>query len=402
MLLFTALAAGAYPALYVSSYNPVSIFRGKQRLGGRRGIIRFLLTLQFALSMIGIISSLIMNRNAEFIENFNLGFAKEHIAVVRVRGDSQYDIFKSTIISSPEITAVGASRNRVGWSWFTSDIEVDSKAARVKRLEVGENYLQTVGLDLIAGREFDEQLQTDLSEAVIVNETFARQFGWTDPLDKHFKMNDQEYRVIGVIRDFYENGVWRKVSPVFLKYADPERINYASVKFQAGSVKETLTFLESSWKQLFPSLPSNIRFQEEVMAEALQVTDSIRTVSFYISILAILISATGLFALVSLTIAKRTKEIGIRKVLGASLTNIVRLVSKEFTLLLVIATLVAAAAGYFMMDSLLKSIYAYYVSFGVSPFTAASIVVIMVSLLTVASQVYRVGIANPVRALRDE
>jgi ABC-type antimicrobial peptide transport system permease subunit len=210
------------------------------------------------------------------------------------------------------------------------------------------------------------------------------------------------YSVIGVVEDFYNDGVWRPMTACLFRMAKPEAFRHLVVRTRAENLKSTNQFLSDTWQRIVPDLPYEGFYQDEVMAEAIEVSENIKTMFIYISILAIAISAMGLFALVSLNIARRTKEIGIRKVLGATMLHIMNLVNNEFVRLLIIATIVASVAGYFAVQSLLQSIYAYHVGFSFLPFLLSGAIVFVIAILTVGSQVLKVATANPVNALRYE
>ena len=405
LLFITGIAAGAYPALYVSRFKPVHIFQGRQQLGGTNPLIRVLLTFQFALSMAAIIGGIIMQKNADYIDNFDLGFDKTQVIAVQIRNGQEYELMKNAIENHPDILQVAGSRSLVGLSWSNQRVEIDQKAAEVVTFDIGENYLAAQGFTLTAGRSFDRELESD-REAVLINETLARAYGWESPLDKaiQYRTDDGEvtYHVIGVVKDFYYNSLWRRVQPVMMRFTGVEGYRYLTVKFRSDDLKAISGFLESEWKQLFPALPYSGIFIDELQAEALMVNDSIRRVFRYIAIIAIMISGMRLYALVSLNIARRSKEIGIRKVLGASVLHIGRLISREFILLLTVATAISAALAYFGFDAMLKGIWAYHVDFGMLPFLAGVLLVMLAAVLTVGMQVYRVASSNPVEAIREE
>ncbi len=406
LLFFTAIAAGAYPAFYISAFNPVNIFRGKQKLGGTNPLIRVLLTFQFALSITAIIAGIILNQNAEFIENFDLGFNKEQIINIPVNGEDNYKLVKNAIEDHPNIVSIGGSRHLMGRSWTGIKAESGQTKTDINLFEIGEDYFETAGLELAEGRTFERELKTDIDQSIVVNETLIREFGWDSFTDKKIKFittdSEKEYKVIGVVNDFHYNGVWNSIRPVALRLTAQENYRYAAIKFTGENIKAISTYLQDTWKQLFPHLPYDGFFQDEILAEASMINESIRLVFLYIALIAVLIAGMGLYALVSLNIAKRTKEIGIRKILGASIPNISRLISKEFVLLLLIGSVLASIMGYFLVDSLLGSIWAYYVDFGAMPFIFSAVAVFLLAMLTVSSQVFSVAKANPVNAIRDE
>jgi len=356
--------------------------------------------------MTAIIAGIIFNQNAEFIRTFDMGFDREQIIVVPVNGEQSYTLLKNAIENNPEILSVAGSRHLIGSSWSSINVETERAKAGVQAFAIGEHYFETLGFKLLEGRTFNEDFKTDMDQAVLVNETWVKEFGWTSPLDKWIKVktsdSETEYHVIGVVKDFNYNSVWAKIQPVMIRLTPIENYHYLSAKFRSKDLKSISEYLQSEWKQLFPNRPYGGFFQDEVQAEAAAVNESIRLIFLYIALIAVLIAGMGLFALVSLNIAKRTKEIGIRKVLGATMMNIGKLISKEFVILLIFASFIAAAMGYYLVKALLASIWAYYVDFGAMPFVMAALLVFVLSILTVSSQVFRVASSNPVDAIREE
>lgn len=255
------------------------------------------------------------------------------------------------------------------------------------------------------GRVFSEDLETD-HEKVLVNETLVREMGWAAPLGQLIKLDNDgrevTYQVCGVVKDFYYNSLWQQIRPAMLRLAGEDEYRYLVVKFRSADLAKITSFLSGEWQQLFPHLPYDGLLVDEIQAEARMVNDSIRRVFRYIAIIAVIIAGMRLYALVSLNIARRAREIGIRKVLGATLLHIGRLISREFILLLLIADLLVSALAYWGVTAMLESIWAYHVEFGLYPFAAGAVLMSLAALLTVGFQVYRVASSNPVEAIREE
>ncbi|MCP4580708.1 MAG: FtsX-like permease family protein [candidate division Zixibacteria bacterium] len=405
LLLFTAVAAGAYPAFYISKFNPISIFRGKLKLGGTNPLIRILLTFQLALSMTAIIAALVLGKNAEYIETFNLGYDQENILVLPVNGEDEYKIMKSAVSDNPNIINIGATRHLMGHYIVYTDVEIEQRKTRVNLFDIGENYFETVGLELVEGRTFDSGRITDMSEAAIVNETLVKKFGWENALDKAitFQRSDStaEYRIVGVVKDFHINGVESRLRPTVLRLASKDRLLNMPIKM-GDDVTGTASRIETTWKKLFPHRPYEGFWLDDVLNGQRQVNRSIKLVFLYIAVMVIVISGMGLFALVSLNIARRTKELGIRKILGASISNISFIIIKEFILLIVIGGVLASVLAYFLLNSLMGSIWTYYCEFSLAPYALAAVIVLAVAILTVGFQTFKAALANPVDSLRHE
>ena len=356
--------------------------------------------------MTAIIGSIILFQNSEFIENFDLKFNKDEVLVVPVRNGDDYSLLKDALEIDPRIKSIGGSRHLMGRFWSGQEVESEQNKTQVNLFEIGENYFETVDFELLEGRKFDKNLQTDIDQSIIVNETLMREFGWTSISNKYLKFKSQdsekEYSVIGVVKDFYYNGVWQKVGPTVLRFTSPDLYGYLSVKADHKDLAPVYAHIQNIWKQLFPNRPYEGFYQDEILAEASQVTESIKLVFMYIALMVIVTAGMGLFALVSLNVARRTKELGIRKVLGATVFHISGLISKEFVILLLIGSVLASAMGFFLVKSLMASIWDYYVNIDVFPFILSVFLMFIVALFTVSSQVISVAGANPVDSIRTE
>jgi ABC-type lipoprotein release transport system permease subunit len=406
LLLFTGIAAGAYPALYISSFNPVEIFKGKQKLVGTNPLIRILLAFQMALSMTVIIAALVFTKNADFIDTLDLGYQKENVVAVPVTGEDEYLVLKNAIESHPGIDKVGGSRHVVGRGWYAINAERGDVSGRVSVFDVGEDYFETMGFRLAEGRSFDKDLPTDVGETILVNQTLAARYG-LEPEDQNsmrFSYADTipEYRVVGVVEDFHLFGVEIRMRPTAMRFVPRERYRYLVARARDESAGEVSTYIEDTWKRLFPHRPYGGLWIEETLAESKQVNDSIRLVFLYIAVMVMIISSMGIFALVSLNISRRTKEIGIRKALGASVPHICYLIAREFIVLIAVGGVLASALGYFLVKALMASIWEYYTDFGVMPFVLAVVLCFCISVLTVGVRVITAANANPVEALRYE
>lgn len=402
LLLFTGLLAGAYPAIYISRYNPSAIFRGKQQFGSSSLLSRVLLTFQFALCMLAVIMGMTMMQNAQFQREFNHGYQVEGMIAVPLHDAENYPIFKEAIANYPAVQNVGATRHLIGMQTSVSDIAVGEQKSSVRTVYVGEHLFETMGLELADGARLDAGLVSDRENSILVNESFVREFQLGDIENTFVKMADKEFRVKGVVKDFLQSSLWRRVQPCILRLSEKEQYNYAIVSFAGVDEKEIAAFLRGKWQQLFPDLPYDGFFQTEVIREARNINDSIQTTAIYIAIISILIAAMGLFALVSLNIARRTKEIGIRKILGASIFNIGGLISQQFVILLAIAAMLSVGMGYFSMNALLGSIWAYHVGVTPLPYFSAAAIIVLVAYVTVGLQVHKVARTNPIDALRYE
>ncbi|MBN1213450.1 MAG: ABC transporter permease [candidate division Zixibacteria bacterium] len=406
LLLFTtAVAAGLYPAFYVSKFKPAVILKQKQKLGGTNTLIRVLLTFQLALSITAIIGAIIISQNAAFIKNMDYGYDREDIFCTRIKNESQYNLLNDALKENTDIINLGATKNIMRYYFVGAFAEDGPNKCMIHSYGIGENFFQTAGFKLIEGRLFDDRLASD-HDAVIVNETLLKNFGWTDIANRQIKLIFQDTtrlcRVIGVVKDFYPNGIDSRIRPTVLQLSSPDEYRYLAVKCKENSNTAVASFVEKTWKRLFPDRPFLSFWFADLTADEEQTNNSIRLVFIYVSLMVLLISCMGIFALVSLNIAKRTKEIGIRKVLGATLANIGLLISKEFLYVIVISSILAGILGYFLLDIFMNSIWAYHIDIGIIPFIVSPIFVALTAFLTVTYRIIAAARANPVEALKYE
>ncbi len=406
LLFFITIVSGIYPAIYVSRFESITIFRNKQKLKGSNPLIRILLIFQFSLSITTIIMGFIFYENSGFIKNYDMGFNTQNILIVTVQDKNDYELLKSKIENSPIVSEVASTQNIVGFGYNIQEAKIEGVKTQVDYLSVGEKYLESMGLKIINGRNFSREMETDYDNSVIVNQSFLEKYGWKSIEGKTIKMKEgdieKNYSVIGVVKDFNANGVWRKIKPVILNFSRADNNQNMVVKYASGNSKQVYEFINKEWKSLFPNLPFEAVYQSLMLDEAAAISGSISTVMFYVALLALIISAMGMFALISLSVAKRTKEIGIRKVLGASIWGIGRLVSKEYLLVFIVASIIAVISGYYLAEIFISSIFAYYVDFGVLPFLFSIIIVFSIAILTIGAQLYKAATSNPVEALRYE
>ncbi|MEZ4990376.1 MAG: ABC transporter permease [Saprospiraceae bacterium] len=404
LLLFTALIAGSYPAFYVSSFQPTTILRGKTRFNGTNALTRVLLTLQYAISLLAIISGFVFSRNAEYQEAYDMGFDVESIVFAYVKDESGYTKMRNELMGDPRIREIAGSRHSITSSWYTDPIKYEESEMDVSIFDVGAGYLSTVGATILEGRDFIENSQTDIERSVIINQELARQMGWSEPIGKRVLLGDTvALNVVGVVKDIYfQGGLWEPLEPMLLRYADQSRYRFLSVRTDMEDLLAVKAVMDEKWRTVFPDELSTVRFMEEEKAETALVNGNIKSMFIFLGIVAVLLSVIGLFSLVSLNLIKRMKEIGVRKVLGATVENISLRVSSEFIIILSIASVLGCIGGYFLTDMLMASIWTYYVPQQAMPFIISVAILFMVSALTIGGKVLRAASVNPAAILRDD
>ena len=403
LLLFTGFIAGSYPAFYISSFKPSAILRGTLKYGKTSLFTRVLLTFQFAISLVAIISGFLFAQNAEYQKNYYIGFDSSSVVSARVEDEDGFNAYKQELKDNPKIISVAGSTHSFTNSWYTDPIKYKDEELDVLLLDIGEDYLTTTGATVLEGRNFIKDSQTDVENSVIINEELVKLFGWEKPIGERIVLSDTiELFVVGVVKDVYLSGLWDPVRPMLLRYTKPENYRYIVVEANASDLKDVHADMETAWKKVFPDKLPNVRYMDEELGDAAEVNDNIKIMFIFLGSIAAILSAIGLFSLVSLDIIKRMKEIGVRKVLGASVMHIVNIINKRYIVILIIASVLGSVLGYYMTDSLMGSIWAYYMPIGPAAFIISIIVLAVIAMLTVGGKVIRAALANPATTLRDE
>jgi len=402
-LLFTSLLAGCYPAFYISKFQPASILRGKLRFGGTNYFTRILLTLQFAISLIGIVCSFAFTDNARYQREFDLGFDKKGVVFTYVADRSEYETFRNALSENPDIISISGSEHHLYSSAYNDPIKYEDKEIEVDILNVGDNYLKTVGLTLKEGRDFETDSETDRKESVIITEGLAKQLGLKKAIGAQITwMDTVQYYVVGVVKDIYNQGLWEQMEPVMLRYGSKEVVKHVLVKAAAEKLVAVNKFMETRWKVIFPNKLYNGHYMDEEIVESNTVNNNIVIMFVFLGIVALMLSATGLFTLVSLNIIKKMKEIGVRKVLGATMGNISKVINKEFVIILLIASVLGSFAGSWMSGMLMDSIWDYYQTATITTLVYSTSILFVACVLSIGYKVYSTTRLNPANVLRDE
>ncbi len=410
IILCVGLISGIVPTLFISGFQPTSALKGMFKTSSVIPVLRgALVVFQFSISIVLIISTLIISNQLDYMRTKKLGFNKNHLVNIAIKNNEEallkYETIKYDFSQHPDVMAVSASaffpgRPRWNNNYWIDDMKSD-EYRMIGCIPVDYDFIDTFEINIIEGRGFSREFTTDTDSAFILNESAAKEFGWESAVGKKFNLaNWKKGFVIGVVENFHYNSLHREIEPLVL-YIEPPHFEYFSVRLIPDDISQTLDFLKSKWEELVPGEPFKYTFLEEDLDRLYKDEKKLGELLTIATFLAVFVACLGLFGLATFTTEQRTKEIGIRKVLGASVFEIAFLLSKEFSRWVLISNIIAWPVAWYAMSKWLQN-FPYRITIMPWTFLLAALLAFLIALLTVSYKVAWAARTNPVEALRYE
>ena len=417
LVLFVGFLSGSYPSFFLSAFTPIKVLRGTGKISSGNSTLRkAFIVIQFAISIILIAGTLVIKDQMSYVSNKRLGMNKDQVVGIAIRDASildSYEVFKNNLNGYADVISVSLSSdlpfsNNISTSDYQTPQSPEGTFPIMKMFSVDYDFIETMEMNLKEGRDFNREM-TDLANSYILNEAAVKKLGWDDPLNRQFGRNPrhaqqegvEEYgTVIGIVEDFHFESLKSEIDPLAM-YINPGAFKYFTVKTRAENFSNTLSFLENEWEKISPGRPFEYIFLDDAFAKLYEYERKLGSTFSYFTFLAIFVACLGLFGLISFTAEQRSKEIGVRKVLGASVPDIVSLLSKEYIKLVIFANLIAWPLGIIAAQTWLEQ-FAYRIDVSYFTFFLSTVITVALALITVGFQALRAAYSDPIQTLRHE
>jgi ABC-type antimicrobial peptide transport system permease subunit len=405
----TGIVAGSYPAFFMSSFSPINILRSSGKSAPRKMVFRrFLVVIQFSFSIFLIIATFVVHDQLHFIQNSPLGFDRDHVVSIRLRGETAqyFPSVKNELLKSPNILSVTAADqlpthiiySLTGAYWEGKDPKDDVVFHFVT---VDYDFIKTLNLQLVEGRAFSKEFQSDKTAAFILNEKAAEYIGKESVVGEAFGFYGRRGRIIGVVENFHFDNFYNEIKPLVLMYEAPSSDNFLIAKISGDNISKNVSVMEEAWNKTVPFYPFELNFLDDEFNRQYRSEKRMGRLFNTFTFLSIFIASLGLFGLVSFMANQRTKEIGIRRVVGASVADIAKILTKEFALLVGIANIIAWPAAYYFMNKWLDN-FAFRTHIQIWIFLFSAVIASVIAFLSIGYKTIKAATANPVDSLRYE
>jgi putative ABC transport system permease protein len=410
VIVFTGLAGGIYPALFLSRFNPVEILRGQLRISGSNLTVRkILVIIQFTLSTAMVISTWIVYNQLNYLKNKDLGFNKENVITLRLTTPDmvkKLPVFKEAVLTKPGILSIGSANTAVGYGTGKNVIRVETEDGMVERginnFRADHDFIKTLGITILDGRDFSVDMLADTARGVIINETLAKRLNWNNPIGKkvQFPRDTTSFAtVVGLIKDYQQFGLYNEMESLMILYYPTCYVVF--IRTDGNDLEGKIELIKEKWNEFYPRFPFEYKLLEEEFDDQFRADEKRGIIYAFFAILTVLIACLGLFGLASFVTEQRTKEVGVRKVFGANVSDIVNLMLRSYLFLVGISIVIASTISYYFATKWLES-FVYRVNIKWTTFLLAALLTILVTLVTVSLHTIRAGNLNPAKSLRNE
>jgi len=408
-IIVAGILGGSYPAFFLSRFSPLTVLKGEITQGSAGSLFRkILVVIQFTISVAMIICTLVVFRQLKYLKTMDQGFDQENILTLQLNQGMvrKYPVLKLSLMENDDIKYVTSTNTQIGEGSgkviFSMETDQGMAQRGINFAVVDHDFVDALGIKMVTGRDFQLDMPSDTLASVVVNETLANRMGWSDAIGKKVQLGDGAQinaRVIGVMKDYHQTGMYNEIESLMLVYR--ERNNIIYIKLSGNNTEQTMSFIENKWKEVFPDQPFTYTYLSERFNNQFEADEKRGLIFTMFTILAILIACLGLFGLASYMVEQRTREIGIRKVFGADEGVIVRLISRDFIILVSISIIIAVPVAYYFMSNWLEN-YVYRTNIGVSILAVAALITVLLTFITISFKAYQASVLNPASSIRTE